>query len=246
MWMIFPLVFLAGFVDSIAGGGGLISLPAYMAVGLPAHMALGTNKFSSVVGTGISTVRFVRNGFIQWDAAIYSFIGALLGSTAGSRIAVYVDERILTYFILAAVPFIALFLILKKDFGASDKSLPPARMAVYAALVGLVVGAYDGFFGPGTGTFLILAFTAQLGLEMLTACGNAKAVNLASNIAAALTFILSGNVNFRIGIPCALCGVLGNYIGSGLAIKNGTKLVRPMMLAVIALLLIKILWDLLK
>lgn len=245
-WVIFPLVFLAGLVDAIAGGGGLITLPAYLAIGLPAHLALGTNKFSSVFGTAISTVRFAKAGHIRWDAALYSSVGALVGSAAGARIALLLDARMLTWMMLAIVPVVALFLIFKKDFGIREKHLPPVRLAVYAALVGLGLGAYDGFFGPGTGTFLIMAFTAVTGFSLLTACGNTKVVNFASNLAAVMTFVFSGTVYYRLAIPCAVCGILGNFVGSGLAMKSGRKIVRPMMLVVIALLLGKIIWDLVR
>lgn len=245
MWFIYPLVFLAGFVDSIAGGGGLISLTSYVAVGLPAHIALGTNKLSSVVGTGIAMVRFAKNGHVRWAAAGCSFAGALAGSAIGARLALGMDERVLTWLLVGIVPAVALFLLFKKDFGVLEKELPAGKTALYSVLTGFVIGGYDGFFGPGTGTFLIMAFTTVLGFQLLTACGNAKVVNFASNLAAVGTFIANGTVNYRIGIPCAVCSIVGSFIGSGLAMKKGVKIVRPMMLVVIALLLIKIAWDLL-
>lgn len=243
-WMIYPLVFIAGLVDSVAGGGGLISLPAYAAIGLPAHMALGTNKFSSVSGTTIATFRFAKNGHIQWDIAIISIVGALCGSAIGANLALRFDERFLAYLMVGVVPIVALFLLFKKDFGIREKEQPKQRMMLLSLVISLIIGAYDGFFGPGTGTFLIMAFTAVLGLSLLKACGNAKLVNLSSNLAAIVTFMINGNVYYRIAIPCALCGILGNYVGSGLAMKKGIKVVRPVMLVMIALLLVKIVMDL--
>lgn len=241
---IFPLVFLAGLVDSIAGGGGIISLTAYFAIGLPSHMALGTNKFSSTLGTSIATVRFAKQGYIQWNVAAFSFLGALLGSAIGAQIALLIDERTLSFLVVGLVPFIALFLILKRDLGTVEKQLSAAKTLVYSVLIGIIIGAYDGFFGPGTGTFLIIAFTQVLGLSMLTACGNAKVVNLSSNLAAVFTFMLNGNVYFALAIPCAVCGILGNYLGAGLAMKRGARIVRPMMIVVVILLLAKVIWDL--
>lgn len=243
-FLIFPLVFLAGFVDSIAGGGGLISLTSYLAIGLPSHMALGTNKFSSSLGTSIATYRFAKNKHIQWETAAFSFVGSLAGSAIGAQIALLIDERILSYLVIGIVPFVAVFLLLKKDIGEKEKQLSTARSAALAVLIGLIIGAYDGFFGPGTGTFLIMAFTSVLGLSLLKACGNAKVVNLASNIAALATFLFNGNVYFLLAVPCAACGILGNYLGAGMAMKRGAKVVRPMMLFVIVLLLVKIVWDL--
>lgn len=243
-WIIYPLIFIAGLVDSIAGGGGLISLSSYAAIGLPAHMALGTNKFSSVFGTSISTYRFAKNGHIQWHAAIFSVVGALIGSTLGARLALLFDERALKVVMVCAVPAVTLFLLFKKDIGNCERNISKSATAIIAFAVSLAIGAYDGFFGPGAGTFMIMAFTSVLGLSLLKACGNAKLVNFSSNLAAVVTFLINGNVRFDIGIPCALCGILGNYIGSGLAMKKGIRIVRPFMLFIIAILLVRVIGDL--
>jgi uncharacterized membrane protein YfcA len=243
-WIIYPLIFIAGFVDSIAGGGGLISLTSYAAIGLPAHMALGTNKFSSVFGTFVSMCRFAKNGHIQWHAAAFSVAGALGGSALGARLALSFDERALKVLLVAAVPVVALFLLFKKDFGKQERSVPKRRVAIIAFTVSMAIGAYDGFFGPGAGTFMIMAYTSVLGLGLLKACGNAKLVNFSSNLAAVVTFLIGGNVRFAIGIPCALCGILGGYVGAGLAMKKGVRIVKPFMLFIIAVLLVKIVVDL--
>lgn len=243
--MIYPLIFLAALVDSVAGGGGLISLTSYAAIGLPPHMALGNNKFSSVWGTGISAFRFARRGHVQWPSALSAFAGALAGSAIGAHIALLLDERVITYIIVALVPCVAVFMLVKRDFGTVEKTLPQKKTILYSAFVGLVIGMYDGFFGPGAGTFLIMAFTLVLGQKLLTACGNAKVVNFASNLAAVSTFMLNGSINYRIGIPCSLCAIAGGWLGAGLALKKGAKIVRPMMLVIIALLLAKLLYDIL-
>lgn len=244
LWVLYLLVFIAGFVDAIAGGGGLISLSAYYAVGLPPHLALGTNKFSSSCGTVVATARFMRTGNIQWQSAIFAVVGAVAGSALGARLALMLDEKYLQYVMIVLVPLVAVFVLFKKDFGVSAKELSDTRVRVYSVLAGFVIGGYDGFFGPGTGTFLTIIFTAVIGFDMVTACGNTKVVNLASNLAALATFVLNGNVNYRIGIPCALCGIAGCYLGAGLAIQKGTKVVRPVMLVVVVLLLLKIGGDL--
>lgn len=245
MWVIYPLLFFTGFVDSIAGGGGLISLSSFLAIGVPAHMALGTNKVSAFLGTGLSAAYFARKGHVKWSAAIAAFVGALFGSTSGARLALMVDERILAWCLIAVIPVAAAFLIFKKDMGATEKELTRTKNIAYGLLVGFVIGIYDGFIGPGTGTFLIIAFTMLMGFGLLTACGNAKVVNFASNIAAAATFMHSGDVDYGLAIPCAFCAILGNLVGSKLAVKNGIAIVRPMMLFVVALLLVKVVWDLL-
>lgn len=246
LFIICPLVFLAGFVDSIAGGGGLISLPSYTFIGLPAHFVLGTNKFSSSFGTFFSTMRFMKNGKIHYKSAVASVISALLGSFLGAKAALALDEVYLKYVLIVLLPIIAIFILTRRGFGEEDKSfnLSSKKIISLSLLSGLLIGAYDGFFGPGTGTFLILMYTGVIGFNLTTASGNAKIVNLASNIAAVLTFIASGKVAYQIGIPAALCGILGNWIGSGLAIKRGAKVIRPVFISVIALLFIKIGVDL--
>ncbi|MCD8351332.1 MAG: TSUP family transporter [Planctomycetaceae bacterium] len=246
MWVIYPLLFLAGFIDAIAGGGGLISLSGYLAVGLPPHIAVATNKFSAFIGTGISAGMFVRGGHVKWDAALLSFTGAVIGSALGAKLVLLVDETTLAWILLLAIPLVAAFVLFRRDFGTSPRELPERRLRLLAFLVGFVIGGYDGFFGPGTGTFLIIAFTTVLGLDLLTACGNTKIVNFASNIAAVFTFIGSGHIDYRIGAPCAACFILGSLTGTRLAIKNGSRIIRPMIIVVITMLLIKVLVDLLS
>ncbi|MEG2038783.1 MAG: TSUP family transporter [Oscillospiraceae bacterium] len=240
MWIIYPIIFIAGFVDAIAGGGGLISLSGYYAIGLPPHIALATNKFSSTAGTVVSAGRYISSGHIKWKSAAVAAIGAIIGSALGARLALMLDERYLKGLMIILVPLVALFVLFKKDFGITTKKLSSKKVIAYSILTGLALGAYDGFFGPGTGTFLTIIFTAVIGFDVVTACGNTKVVNLASNLAAVITFMIYGDINYKIGIPAAICGILGNYLGAGIAIKKGVKIVRPMMLIVVALLLIKV------
>ena len=244
IWVLYLLIFIAGFIDAIAGGGGLISLSAYYAVGLPPHIALGTNKFSSSMGTIVAAGRFIVSGNVQWRSAVLAIVGAMAGSAAGARLALMLDEKYLQYVMLVLVPAVALFVIFKKDFGAPSKQMSPTAMQVCSLITGLIIGCYDGFFGPGTGTFLTIIFTSVIGFDMVTACGNTKVVNLASNLAALATFVLHGNINYQIAVPCAVCGIMGCYLGAGLAIQKGTKIVRPIMLVVVLLLLVKIGGDL--
>ncbi len=241
-----PLIFVAGFLDSIAGGGGLISLPAYLFAGLPMHNAIATNKFSSTFGTAVSTYRYIRSGNVNLKSAFASVLGALVGSYAGARLALSLEEKYLQYFLIIALPVIAVFVLTRKNFGKDDIefNLPSWKVIVFSLIIGFVIGAYDGFFGPGTGTFLILAYTGIVGFNLKTASGNAKIVNLASNVAALVTFIFSNKVMFQVGIPAALCGILGNWLGSGLAIKKGSGVIKPFVLIVILLLFGKIFYDL--
>lgn len=244
--VIFPLVFLAGLIDAMVGGGGIISLPAYMVAGLPPHLATGTNKCSSTFGTLLSTFRFMKNKKIHYIAAFTSAGAALVGSPLGAMINMVIDERYLSYTMLVLLPIIAIFLLFKKDFGENESLQEENRVKVIvlSILSGFIIGIYDGFFGPGTGTFLILIYTGIIGFDLITASGNAKVVNLASNVAAFITFALHGKIVWSIGIPAALFGIAGNWIGAGLAIKGGKKIIRPMFMLVLALLMVKIGYDL--
>lgn len=241
-----PLVFLAGVVDAVAGGGGLISLPAYLLAGLPAHLASGTNKCGNVFGTLLATGRFLRRGQVHTLSALSAAPAALVGSWMGARLNLVLPERYLYYIMLAIVPVMALFLLLRRDFGGEDRShtLAPAALGVRSALVGLALGAYDGFFGPGAGTFLMLAFTGLCRFDLLTASGNTKVVNSASNLAALATFAAHGEVLWAVGLPAAACGVLGGYVGSGLALRGGAKVIRPMFFVVLVLLVARLVYDL--
>lgn len=237
-----PLVFIAGFIDSAAGGGGLISLPAYIAAGIPVHVATGTNKCSSALGTIFSAWNFFKNGKVHIKSAICSSAAALIGSYIGAMLNMIVDEYALRIVMIAAVPIVAVFVVFKRDFGDEDKSgeKTTLKIMILSSVIGLVIGCYDGFFGPGTGTFLIFAFTIIIGFDMLTASGNAKFVNLSSNIAALIAYTVNGNVIWRIGIPAAAFCIAGNILGSRMAIKKGSKFIKPMFLIILAILFVKI------
>lgn len=246
IWLIVcPLVFLGGLIDAVAGGGGLITLPAYLLAGLPAHLASGTNKCGNAFGTVLSTGRFLKRGDVHIPSAVMGAVGALFGAWVGARLNLIMPEQALYYIMLAVVPVMAVFLLLKRDFGQENRSgeLSRGQLMVMALGIGLAIGGYDGFFGPGAGTFLMLAFTGLCRFDLLTASGNTKLANSASNLASLVTFALAGKVMWSVGIPAALCGIAGNYVGSGLALKNGAKVIRPMFLVVLVLLLSRLIYD---
>ena len=247
IWIIVcPLVFLGGLIDAVAGGGGLITLPAYLLAGLPAHMASGTNKCGNAFGTFLSTGRFLKRGDVHYPSAVAGAVGALAGAWAGARLNLIVPEQVLYYIMLAVVPVMAVFLIFKRDFGQEDRSgeLSRGQLMAMAAGIGLVIGGYDGFFGPGAGTFLMLAFTGLCRFDLLTASGNTKVANSASNLASLVTFAIAGKVMWAVGIPAALCGIAGNYLGSSLALKGGARVIRPMFFVVLTLLLARLIYGL--
>lgn len=243
--IICPLVFCAGFVDAVAGGGGLISLPAYIFAGVPIHAAYGTNKFANCTGTFVACIKFFNSGNMKIKPGILSAIGALIGSWFGTQLVLILDEKYLKYCLMCILQIVAVFLLFNRNFG-SDKEinkLSNDKLYFLSSIIGLIIGAYDGFFGPGTGTFLVLAFTSILGFNLITASGNAKIVNLASNFAALVAYIINGKVLFGIGIPAAVCAILGNYIGAHMAIKNGSRVIKPIILVVVAMLLGKVIYS---
>lgn len=243
--IICPLVFCAGFVDAVAGGGGLISLPAYIFAGVPIHIAYGTNKFANCTGTFVACVKFFKSGNIRIKSAVLSAAGALIGSWFGTQLVLVLDEKYLKYCLMIILPLVAVFLLFNRNFGSNKGMKKPSNKKLYVLsfIIGMLVGAYDGFFGPGTGTFLVLSFTSILGFDLITASGNAKIVNLASNFTALIAYIINGKVLFAIGIPAAICAILGNYIGAHMAIKRGAKVIKPIILVVVAMLLGKVLYS---
>ena len=237
-------VFCASFMDAIGGGGGIISLPSYLLAGMPTHFALGTNKLSSSLGTIASAYRYVRSGCVDWVLALPSIALALVGSHLGTRLQLLVAEKYLQYMLLAVLPMVAAVLLRQKKLpeepGQIDKWLQ--RAIVWGA--SLIVGTYDGFYGPGTGTFLLLIFCGMGKMDVRTASGNVKLVNLASNVGALLTSLVAGKVVIAVGLISAVFSVLGHYLGAGLTIKNGSKAVRPVIFVVLGLLAVKVLVDL--
>jgi len=238
-------VFLAGFMDGIAGGGGIVSVPAYFLAGLPAHLALGTNKLSSCVGTAVSASRFIRGGYVDWKLGVPSIVLAILGAALGTRLQLMVDERVLKYLLLLVLPIVAVVVLRQRTLPEERGDIPRGRQAAIVLAASLIVGAYDGFYGPGAGTFLVLTFCALGKLDVRTAAGNVKIVNLSSNLGALATSLLNGKVFLALGLIGAVASVAGHWIGSGLAIKDGSRIVKPAILIVLILLTVKVVSELL-
>lgn len=239
LFLLCPIIAFGSFVDAIAGGGGLITLSAYVAFGLPPQTALGNNKFASASGTLVASIQYIRRSQVSYSiglvATFFSFIGSAFGSELASRYA----HTYLNYLLVFLVPALALFMLFKPDWGQGQEKSRSFLISL-SALTGLVIGAYDGFFGPGTGMFLTVIFTSVLGLDLLKACGTARIVNLASNVAALCMFLYHGVIDFSIAIPCAISAIIGGYLGSRLALKIGVNVVKPVMLFVLLLLLVKV------
>lgn len=240
--IVLPMVFLAAVVDSISGGGGLISLPAYTLAGLDYGFASGCNKFSACFGTLSSVVRYFKGGKILWLPALIAAAAALPGAWLGTKLSMLLSSQFMNIFMICATPIVGLLVVLKKDVDAHPKPMTK-KTYFYCFLSGLIVGTYDGFFGPGTGTFLILLFTALTGMDMVTASATAKPVNLASNISSLITRIAAGQVIFTLALPAMLFSITGGWLGSRLALTKGAKFIRYVMLGVLALLVVTLVMD---
>ena len=241
-----PLVFLGGFVDAVAGGGGLISLPAYMIAGLPVHNAIATNKLSSAMGTSVATFHLARAHFIPWKKAVPCVIAALIGSNIGAHLALLVDAELFKRVMLVILPLTALYLLLRrKDFDDPGEELPPLKTLLLSVAIAFVIGAYDGFYGPGTGTFLILLLTSVAHFRLGEANGVSKAINLTTNLSSLAVYLMNGKVILLLGFVAGLCGIAGNYIGITFFQSRGSRAVKPLMLTVLTIFFIRILTEIL-
>ena len=238
-----PLVFLAGFVDAVAGGGGLISLPAYLIAGFPVHFAIGTNKISSAMGTTLTTIRYTKSGFIPWKQAIFCVLFAFAGSACGANLALLINDGVFKIIMLVILPLTALYVMRGKALSGDKEPYSAVKTTVLACAVAFFIGAYDGFYGPGTGTFLILLLTAVAHMPVTEANGVSKAINLATNLSALVVFLINGKVVFAIGLVAGLFSIAGNWLGSSLFKKGGSKAVKPIMITVLVIFFVKVLYE---
>jgi len=245
-WWWWPALFgtglVAGFVDAIAGGGGLITVPVLLATGMPPQDALGTNKFQSSCGTSLATWQYARHGLLRWPELWRGVLATLVGAALGA----WAVTRVSADFLKPAIPVllagIAVYLWVRPDLGREAR---PARMPAsrFALLFGLAIGFYDGFFGPGTGSFWMVACVLALGLDLLRATAYTKAMNLASNLAALAVFIAADHVRFSVGLTMAAGQLAGGHLGARAAIRGGSRFIRPLFLAMVIALAAKLLWE---
>lgn len=245
LWQ-YPLVFLAalaaGFVDSIAGGGGLITIPVLLSVGLDPQAALGTNKLQASFGSGSATWHYAQAGTVDLRDCVRGFIITLVAAALGA-VAV---QQIGPDFLRRAIPIllvaVAIYMILKPRVGEGDLHARMPRTA-FDLVFGLLIGFYDGFFGPGTGTFWAMAYMLWLGFNMTKATGYTKVMNFASNLSSLAFFALGGKVVFVVGIIMGAGQLLGARLGSRMVITRGTRFIRPVFLGVVFVLITKLLYD---
>ncbi len=235
---------VAGLVDAIAGGGGLLTIPALLATDLPTTLVIGTNKGAAVFGSGASLLRFWRARLVDGRRARVLFPLGLLGSLAGAALLTALDPAVLRPLVLGLLVVAGVTVAFVKA-PSPDGRAPDARAGLKAAGLALAIGAYDGFFGPGTGTFLIVGFVVVLRLTLQEASANAKVVNFASNLAAMALMAAKGLVVWKVALPMALGQIVGSTLGAHLAVKRGDALVRRVVLLVVLALVGKLGYDLL-
>jgi uncharacterized membrane protein YfcA len=238
--------FLSAFVDSMVGGGGLISLPAMLMTGLPMTVALGTNKLASTTGSLTSTISFIFSGKVNKRLVAWLFPITFIGAALGAYTVKQIPSEFLKPLVIVLLIVVAAYTIFKKEWGqTSTYSGMTRKMGMLSALSAFGLGFYDGFFGPGTGSFLLFAFLL-IGFDFVVASGNAKVLNFASNIASLLTFIMLDSVNYQYGLIAAVGMIAGALAGSQMAIRKGAACVRPLFITITVCLIGKQIWDFFK
>ncbi|MCG2725199.1 MAG: TSUP family transporter [Elusimicrobia bacterium] len=241
-------VFLAGIIDSISGGGGLITLPAYIHSGLKLELLLGTNKLSSTLGTLVAAIKYLKELRFKKSYLFALMIIAVIGSYLGAKFISSIPASAIKYILIVLLPPIAFILSTRRNFGLSDFSSKWSNKNILlkSILIAFFISFYDGLFGPGTGAFFAIAFTSLCGYDLLKATALSKLLNFTSNISALVTFLILGRVNIKLGILMTVAGIAGNYLGASLALKKGIWVIKPMLFIVSNALLIKVIYDMIR
>jgi uncharacterized membrane protein YfcA len=244
--LMFVLAFSAGFVDSVVGGGGLIQLPAMLILFpvLPIPTVMGTNKFAGFSGTALATSRYLKQTEVPWKSIWPAIITALIFSFLGANVVSHIHKDDVKIIVLCLLVVVAIYTFFKKEFGLHHApKLNILQTAVYSALTGAVLGFYDGFFGPGTGSFLIVVFISLFGFNFLIASASAKLVNCATNISALSYFVMTGQINYPLAISVAAFNMAGSFMGAKMAIKKGSAFVRTFFLFIVTCMILKFAWG---
>ena len=244
----FILAFSAGFIDSVVGGGGLIQLPALLILfaGFPIPTLMDTNKFAGFSGTALATSRYLKQTNVPWKSIWPAILSALIFSFLGARVVSYLHKEDIKIIDLCLLIVVAIYTFVKKEFGLHHApKLNALQTAVYSFLTGALLGFYDGFFGPGTGSFLIVVFISLFGFNFLIASASAKLVNCATNISALTYFIITDQINYPLAISVAVFNMAGSFMGSKMAIQKGSAFVRTFFLIVVTGMILKFGYDIL-
>ncbi len=242
-YIIFLLAgFLAGFVDSIAGGGGIITVPVLMASGMPPHVALATNKLQSTFGSFTASANFIKEGLISFKDVYLGVVFTFIGAVIGTKMILLLDAQILNKIIPFMLILIFLYTLFNPKFGKIDKKSRFSK-PVFFLIFGILIGFYDGFFGPGTGTFWTIALVTLLGLNLKKATATTKIMNFTSNIVSFGVFLLSGNVLFFIGVLMGCGQIVGAFVGSTMVVKKDVAFIRGFFLFVVGVTILKLIYE---
>lgn len=235
------VVLIAGFIDSIAGGGGLLTVPAYLFLGIPPQETLGTNKFVSCMGTAAAVGNFIKNKKIVFKIILAGTLFSVIGSIFGTEAILYFNQDIAGKIITFMLPIgLVAILIPRKKRITDNSSFTKADICIKTPLICFIMGFYDGFFGPGAGSFLAIGFYLFVKLDLIKATGNAKIFNLASNFGSLIAFMFAGKVIYSIALPLIISSMLGNYLGSVAAIKNGAGFIKIFLCSVLIMVFISL------
>ncbi|MED4650113.1 hypothetical protein COM13_05065 [Bacillus pseudomycoides] len=239
MFFLIASGFLAAFIDSVVGGGGLISIPALLFTGLPPSTAIATNKLASSMGSLMSTISFIRSGNVNFKLVSKLFPLTFIGAILGAFVVKHISSEILKPLVLVLLIAVAIYTIMKKEWGkdASYSGMSVKKRVIFSSVI-FIIGFYDGFFGAGTGSFLLFTFLI-IGFNFVQSAGNAKVLNFGSNIAALIIFLYLDVVNFAYGLPMGVAMIFGAFVGSNFAIKKGVSYVRILFIIVTLLLISK-------
>ncbi len=232
---------VAGFVDAIAGGGGLIALPILLSAGLPPQVALGTNKFQSSFGSFTASVQYIRSGQVYLKAVVSGIVWTAIGATTGALIVQMIAPGFIQHLIPVMLLAVFSYALVVKEFGVRD-NLARMPASVFYAVFGMALGFYDGFFGPGTGSFWTAAFVLLMGFNMTRAAGHTRVLNFTSNFVALVMFVLGGQVIYSIGLCMAAGQAIGARLGARMAIRRGAGFIRPVFLTMVFLTIVRLLY----
>lgn len=252
-FMIGSLIFLciagfcAAFVDSIAGGGGIISVPAFLLAGIPPHIALGTNKFSSSCASFTSSLKFAQSGKVDFKLLKFLIPFTFVGAILGVNTVVSINSSYLNTIVLVLLLFVGAYSLLSKTVGIEDNYHGFTQKTLFLGIfLAISLGFYDGFFGPGTGSFLIFGLINIFKFDFVRSSGNGKVLNFISNIASLGMFAILGQINYRLGIPVALCMILGAKFGTKVALIKGSRLIKPIFISMSLAVAVKMIYGMVK
>ena len=242
-----PMLFIAGVIDAISGGGGIIALPAYIMTGMPLNSAYGCNKMQSCISTASALLKYSKSGLVDFKPSLVSAVSAIIGSYVSTQIMLGLDDSVKNIIIICAMCFIITLTLLSQKFSSGDKTsvgISVKNVLLFLA-IGLALGLYDGFFGPGGGTIALMLFSMIFKYDIRTATGNGKVIIVVSNFIAMVNYIANGDILYQIAIPATIANMLGCYLGAILAVKNGKKLVSKFMVAVVSIIVVQTTFKLL-